>query len=259
MTDSNQIMPVLFIGHGSPMNAIEDNQYSKGWEKIALDIPKPKAILAISAHWYTKGTRVQNNESPRMIYDMYGFPEELYQIDYPAKGATKLAQEVKGLLNNDVTEDHTWGYDHGIWSVLHKMYPKADIPLCELSINADEDAEYHYQLGQKLSSLREQGVLILASGNVVHNLSRVNFDMEDGYPWAKEFDSYIKNNILTGNYQNVIDYHKAGDPSKYAFTTPEHFYPLLSILGATREGDKVTIYNDSCTMGSLSMTSYLFQ
>lgn len=259
MTVQGKRMPMLFVGHGSPMNAIEDNIFTKDWEEIAQVIPKPEAILAISAHWYTEGTRISDSLQPKMIYDMYGFPKELYEINYPAKGAPELAHLTKSMITAEVKIDNEWGYDHGIWSVLHKMYPKADIPVCELSINRRIDAESHYKIGQEISSLREKGVFILASGNVVHNLGLVDFDMKDGYPWAIEFDQYIKEKILKGQYQDVLHYKNSGESSKLAFTTPDHFYPLLYILGASNEEDTISVYNDQCTMGSLSMTSYLFR
>lgn len=253
----NKKMPVLFVGHGSPMNAIENNDYTRSWEEIARKIPKPKAILSISAHWYTNGTRINNSEKPKMVYDMYGFPEELYQVVYPAPGALKLAEVTKNLISREVKADNSWGIDHGTWSVLHRMYPAAEIPVFQLSIDSSAPAETHYKIGQELSSLREQGVLIFGSGNIVHNLSRVNWELEGGYPWADAFDSYIKHKILNRQNQDVINYRSAGELSKLAFSTPEHFYPLLYVLGASGADDTITIFNDSCTLGSISMTSYL--
>lgn len=260
MGDNIERMPALFVGHGSPMNAIEDNQFTQNWERIALEIPKPKAILAISAHWYTDGTRITDSIAPKTVYDMYGFPEELYKIIYNAKGAPELAHETINLISRDVKIDNSFGYDHGVWSVLHKMYPDSDIPVFQLSVDGNADAESHFKLGQEISSLRDKGVLIFASGNVVHNLSRINWEMENGgYDWAMEFDNYIKDKINRREYEDVIDYKSAGRSSKLAFTTPDHYYPLLYILGASNEEDTLSIYNDSCTMGSLSMTSYLFK
>lgn len=252
-------MPVLFVGHGSPMNAIEDNEYTRGWKKIASEIPKPKAILAVSAHWYTKGSRISDEPNPKMIYDMYGFPDELYKLVYNAKGATELAHVTKDLIKNNVQIDNSWGIDHGTWSVLCKMYPEADIPVYQLSVDSSASADVHFQIGQEISALREKGVLIFGSGNVVHNLSKISWDMKGGHPWAVDFDSYIKDKILQKQYQDVINYSNAGKSSELAFFTPEHFYPLLYILGASREEDKLSIFNDSCVMGSLSMTSYLFE
>jgi len=252
-------MPILFVGHGSPMNAIGFNDYSRSWAKIAGDIPKPEAILAISAHWYTDGSRITDAVNPKMVYDMYGFPDELYKIEYKAKGSPELAYLTKNLIKKEVKIDNSWGYDHGTWSVLCKMYPDADIPVYQLSVDRNASADTHFQLGQEISALREKGVLIVASGNVVHNLSKINWDMEDGYPWAIEFDNYIKEKIIEKQYQDVINYKKAGKSSELAFFTPEHFYPLLYILGASKEDDRLSVFNNSCAMGSTSMTCYLFE
>lgn len=192
-------MPVLFVGHGSPMNAIEDNFYSRNWVEIARQIPKPKAILAISAHWFTNGSRITDEAHPKMVYDMYGFPDELYEIVYKADGVPKLAHLTKDLIKRDVQVDNSWGYDHGTWSVLNKMYPQADIPVYQLSVDISASAEVHLQIGKEISSLREKGVLIIGSGNVVHNLAIINWDMEGGYPWAVDFDNYIKDKIIKNN------------------------------------------------------------
>lgn len=252
-------MPVLFIGHGSPMNAIEKNEYTNTWIKIKEKIPKPTAILSISAHWYVRGTRVLDDNNPRMIYDMYGFPKELYEVNYKAIGSPKFARLTRNLISKDVSVDNSWGYDHGTWAVLNIMYPSGDIPVYQLSIDSGATFEEHFKIGEEIRRLREEGVLILGSGNVVHNLSRVDFSKVDGYDFAIEFDEYIKNKIINRNYDDVINYEKAGKCSKEAFYTPEHFVPLLYILGASNEEDILTIYNDSFAMGSLSMTSYLFE
>jgi Uncharacterized conserved protein len=251
-------MPVVFIGHGSPMNAIEDNEYSSTWIKIARTIPKPAAILSISAHWNTHGTRITDAPTPETIYDMYGFPEKLYQVEYKVKGSPELAHETKNLISRDVKIDNSWGCDHGTWSVLCRMYPKADIPVFQLSVDNDASAAEHFQIGREISSLRERGVLIFGSGNVVHNLARLDWEMEGGFSWADEFDNYIKNQVISKRYQDAIQYEKAGKCSELAFSTPEHFYPLLYILGASRDEDQLTIFNAACTKGALSMTSYLF-
>jgi 4,5-DOPA dioxygenase extradiol len=258
MEDRKERMPILFIGHGSPMNAIEENEYTNNWIQIAKEIPTPKAILAISAHWYTDGTKVTDAVSPNVIYDMYGFPEELYKVNYQPKGSYEFAHRTKELISKEVTVDNSWGYDHGAWSVLCRMYPKADIPVYQLSVDQKASAEEHYRIGQEISRLREEGVLILASGNVVHNLFKINWEMDGGYPWADEFDHYIIKKVTSREYQDVIHYKRAGKAAELAFYTPEHFYPLLYILGASSEEDELTIVNDSCLMGSLSMTCYLF-
>jgi 4,5-DOPA dioxygenase extradiol len=193
-----------------------------------------------------------------MIYDMYGFPEELYRLKYDVKGSSEMADLTKSLISRKVETDNSWGCDHGTWSVLCRMYPKEDIPVYQLSIDMNASAEEHFQIGKEISSLRDRGVLILGSGNVVHNLSKVNWDMESGYPWAVEFDNYIKEKVTLRQFNEVVNYKSAGKSAEMAFNTPEHFYPLLYVLGASRDDDKLDIFNDSCIMGSLSMTCYLF-
>ena len=252
------MMPVVFVGHGTPMNAIEDNEYTKGWKEISAAIPKPDAILAISAHWYTEGTRLLTTDHPKTIHDFYGFPKELFDIEYSAPGAPNLAHRTMELAGGAAFSDNTWGIDHGTWSVLRRMYPDADIPVCQMSIDQNLSPKESYQLGEKLKSLREKNILIFGSGNVVHNLGRVDFEAQGGFDWANEFDEYVKSSIEAKDFERVINYTKAGSCANYAFPTPEHFYPLLYVLGACDEKDKVTVYNNSCTMGSLSMTSYLF-
>lgn len=251
-------MPVLFVGHGSPMNAIEDNTFTHVWTQIGNKLPKPKAILAISAHWYTAGTLTSDTENPEMIYDMYGFPAELYALKYPVKGSKELAEEIVNLLGPEVKIDNNWGIDHGTWSVLVKMFPKADIPVIQLSINYKAPAQAHYEMGMKLRALRDEGILIFASGNIVHNLSLINWNMPGGYPWAHTFDDYIKQNILEKNYQAAVEYQTSSVYSKEVFYTPDHYFPLLYALGAADAKDKIEVFNDQCLMGSMSMTSYLF-
>ncbi|WKY44375.1 4,5-DOPA dioxygenase extradiol [Eubacteriaceae bacterium ES2] len=252
-------MPVLFVGHGSPMNAIEDNEYTRKWAEIGQKIKKPEIILSVSAHWVTNGGRVNDEADPKMVYDMYGFPQELYQVIYPAHGAPAMAVETIRLLGQKVQVDNSWGIDHGTWSVLCRMFPEADIPVFQLSLDHRASAETHFQIGEKLAALREKGVLILGSGNIVHNLSRANFSMEDGYPWAYEFDAYIKEKIVGREFDQVVNYHLAGDSAKLAFHTTEHYNPLLYVLGASSADDRLTIFNESCTLGSISMTGYLFE
>ena len=190
---------------------------------------------------------------------MYGFPEALYRVVYQPDGAPELAHEAKDLITRKVEIDNSWGIDHGTWSVLCRMYPKADIPVFQLSVDAQAGAEAHFKIGRELASLREKGVMIFGSGNVVHNLSRVNWSMDDGYPWAYEFDSYIKDRVAAGDYSGVLDYKKAGMAASLAFYTPDHFNPLLYVLGAVDQHDGLTVFNDSCTLGGLSMTCYLFE
>lgn len=252
-------MPALFVGHGSPMNAIEENRFVDEWKALGNKMPRPEAILSVSAHWFTDGTRVTDAGEPKTIYDMVGFPDELYRIVYNAKGSPHFAHLAQNEISRSVTIDNSWGYDHGTWSVLHRIYPAADIPVFQLSVDRYAPVSEHYKIGQELSKLREQGVLILGSGNVVHNLARVNWGMEGGYPWAEEFDAYIKENIFRRKDENVIHYQGAGASSSLAFTTLDHFAPLLYVLGASEKTEHVTVFNDSCVLGSLSMTSYLFE
>ncbi|WFR58883.1 4,5-DOPA dioxygenase extradiol [Anaerocolumna sp. AGMB13025] len=252
-------MPMLFVGHGSPMNAIEDNRYTRGWKEIAEQIPKPESIISISAHWYTKGTKIMNEENPKTIHDMYGFPNELYEILYSAQGNRELAGKVKNLISKQSAFDNSWGIDHGTWSVLVHMYPERNIPVFQISIDAAAPPEVHYQIGKELKSLRNQGVLLFGSGNIVHNLGLIDWGIEDkGFEWAYQFDDYIKESIINRNHETVINYLHLEKTAKLAVPTPEHFYPILYILGASDEEDKISVYNDSCVLGSLSMTSYLF-
>lgn len=252
-------MPALFVGHGSPMNAIEENIFVEQWKALGRKIPRPKAILSISAHWFTEDTRVMDSPAPNTIYDMYGFPKELYKIVYNAEGSPHFAHLAQSAISRKVIIDNSWGFDHGTWSILHRMYPEADIPVFQLSVDANASAEEHYRIGQELYELREQGVLIFGSGNVVHNLARINWDMEGGYSWAEEFDRYVKENILKRMDENVIDYQKAGNSSSLAFTTMDHYAPLLYVLGAAKKTEQITVFNEACVLGSLSMTGYLFE
>ena len=251
------MMPVVFVGHGSPMNAVEESDFTRGWKKIAAVLPKPKAILSVSAHWFTEGTRLQTAKEPKTVHDFYGFPPQLYEVEYSAPGAPELAKKGIGLVDGSFS-DNSWGIDHGTWSVLKWMYPGADIPVCQMSIDRRLTPKEIYETGQKLKSLRDENVLIFGSGNVVHNLRLVDFSAAGGYDWAEEFDAYIRGRVETGDFGGVINYEKAGDSARLAFPTPEHFDPLLYVLGTVGPQDKVSVYNASCTLGSLSMTSYVF-
>lgn len=254
----NKQMPVLFVGHGSPMNAIEDNEYSRSWSALGKLLPKPSAILSVSAHWFTRGTKVNDSPSPAMIYDMYGFPEELYQLKYPAPGSPELAYRVKALIGEHVSIDNNWGIDHGTWSVLNRVYPKADVPIVQLSVNAMLTPEEHYIIGQKLKPLRDEGVLVFGSGNVVHNLARVDWRMNEGQPWAHEFDRYIEDAIFRKDNDAVLHFDRAGQSAELSVPTMDHFAPLLYVLGASDENDVVSTLNADCTLGSMCMASYLF-
>ena len=253
-----QKMPTLFIGHGSPMNAIEDNEYSRSWSALGEALPRPKAILSISAHWFTRGTKVNDSPTPNMIYDMYGFPDELYQLKYPAPGSPELAHRARSLIGDFVTIDNNWGIDHGTWSVLHRVFPNADIPIVQLSVNATLSLQEHYAIGQSLRPLREEGVLIFGSGNVVHNLSRVNWHMQEGTPWAEEFDQYVNRAVVARAHEKIIDYSSVKEAASLSVPSLDHFAPLLYVLGASDADDTVETLNADCTLGSMSMTSYLF-
>ena len=253
-------MPVLFVGHGSPMNALEKNSYTQKWQEVASVLPTPKAIISISAHWYTRQTRIMNEEKPKTIYDMYGFPKELYEIVYDAPGSSTLASTAKKLISKATIFDNTWGIDHGTWSVLVHMFPKKDIPLFQISIDALANPLEHYKIGTELKTLREQGVLLFGTGNIVHNLRLVDWHKANkGYDWAYEFDEFVYENITNHNHEAILQYQNLGEVSKLAVPTPDHFYPLLYILGATDKKDKITVFNKACELGSLTMTSYLWQ
>ncbi|MDQ6478217.1 4,5-DOPA dioxygenase extradiol [Dyadobacter sp. LHD-138] len=257
---SSDLMPVLFTGHGSPMNGIEENEFTDYWKKLGQEIVKPTAVLCISAHWLTKGTKVTAMVSPKTIHDFGGFPQALFDVEYPAPGNPELAKETAGLIKTThVGLDHEWGLDHGTWSVVKQMYPDADIPVLQLSIDYGKPAGYHYALAQELSELRKKGVLIIGSGNMVHNLRMVAWDKvqepEFGYDWAIELNSKFKELILDGNHDPLIHYEKLGIAAQYAIPTPDHYYPLLYSLGLQNKKDSVSIFNDKAVMGSLTMTS----
>lgn len=251
-------MPVLFVGHGSPMNAIEDNVFTREWRRIGGMLPRPRAILAVSTHWYGEGTRTSDAVHPRMVYDMYGFPRPLYEVKYPVPGSPELEERVKAMLPETVT-DNSWGIDHGTWSVLVHMFPDADIPVVQLSVDAYKSSQAHLELGHALAPLRDEGVLILGSGNVVHNLHLIGWNVPGGFPWADAFDQYIRGRIEAGDFAAVADYRSAGEPAEKAFFTPDHYFPLLYALGAADSTDSLTVFNDARVYGSISMTGYLFQ
>jgi 4,5-DOPA dioxygenase extradiol len=256
-------MPVLFLGHGSPMNAIEDNQFVKGFRDIAKSIPIPKAIICISAHWYTRGTQVMSSAMPKTIHDFGGFPEKLFQVQYPAKGEPDLAKEVADLLIAEkATLSDDWGLDHGAWSVLVHLYPQANIPVIQLSIDYTKDAAYHFNLANQLKSLRNKGVLIVGSGNIVHNLGMIdweNMNKENhGYDWAREVREKTNKAILEGDNDTLIHYQKNGKAFENAIPTPDHYLPLIYSLGLKDKNETVNLFNDKLMAGSLSMTSVKF-
>lgn len=263
LTEEEQVMPVAFIGHGSPMNAIENNLFTEQWKTFGSSIPKPQAVLCISAHWLSKGTKVTAMEKPRTIHDFGGFPQELFNVQYPAPGNPELATETINLLGSGVAvPDHDWGLDHGTWSVVKNMYPDANIPVLQMSIDFSKDMKYHYDLAAHLADLRKKGVLIIGSGNLVHNLGMVDWqrlnDHDYGYDWCIEMNTKFKELIEKGDHQAMIDYQKLGASAQLAIPTTDHYIPALSILGLKSSTDQVSFFNDHAVAGSLTMTSFVF-
>jgi len=249
-------MPALFIGHGSPMNAVEDNEFSRAWSKAGRSLPRPKAILCISAHWETKGTQVTAMEKPKTIYDFYGFPPELYAVQYPAAGSPNLARRIQELVKPvEVVQDLSWGLDHGAWSVLCRLFPQADVPVVQLSLDRSISPQAHYDLGQQLGALRKEGILIVGSGNVVHNLGRIAWE-DTALDWANEFDDAVRNWILAGDHEALIRYQAQGPLAALAINSAEHYKPLLYVLGAARPGESVHFFVEKVTLGSISMRSF---
>ncbi|NLJ44623.1 MAG: 4,5-DOPA dioxygenase extradiol [Bacteroidales bacterium] len=251
-------MPVLFLGHGSPLNAVEDNEFSSGWRDAIKNIEKPSAILCISAHWETRGTHITAMEKPRTIHDFGGFPEELYNVQYPAPGDPLLAKAIQGILSGtDAGLDEKWGLDHGCWSVVKHMYPEADIPVLQLSLDYYADARRHYELAAELAVLRKKGVLIIGSGNMVHNLGMVAWQRLNetyGFDWALEAGEKMKKYILSGSHDQLINYTTLGKSFDLAIPTPEHYLPMLYVLALQDKNDRITLFNDKTVGGSISMT-----
>lgn len=256
-------MPVMFLGHGSPMNAIEINEFSRQWQSLGSQITQPTAILCISAHWLTQGmTAVTAMQSPRTIHDFGSFPEALFQVQYPVSGNQALIEDtIANVKTTQIQKDTTWGLDHGTWSILVHMFPKGDIPVVQLSIDYSKQAFYHYTLGKELAALRRKGVLIISSGNIVHNLGRIAWDKIDtphyGYDWAIEADETMQHYLINHNHQALIDWQNQGQAFKLAIPTPDHYYPMLYSLALQEEKDDMTLFNTSTLMGSLSMTSFV--
>lgn len=253
-------MPVLFLGHGSPMNAIEENEFVAGFRKTGQEIARPTAILCISAHWETRGTMVTTMEHPRTIHDFGGFPRELFAVQYPAPGSPALAGEVQQLVTStEVLTDDKWGLDHGAWSVIKHLYPDADVPVVQMSLDRSKPPAYHYALARELAALRKKGVLIVGSGNMVHNLRQVAWDkmgVDDySYDWAAAASATMKARILDGNHAPLINYAAQGAAFQLAIPTPEHYLPLLYTLALADEQDDVSLFNDKAVGGSLTMTS----
>jgi 4,5-DOPA dioxygenase extradiol len=250
-------LPAIFIGHGSPMNAIEDNQFNRAWREISTLIPRPRLIIAISAHWVLRGTAITTMEKLRTIHDFYGFPEDLYQVEYPAPGAPEEAEKIAGMLKGlPVLMDTSWGLDHGTWSTLVHLYPQANIPVLQLSLDDTISREMMYEIGKQLSPLREEGVLIMGSGNIVHNLRMMKFN-GDPYPWTVEFDAQVKEYIKEGSHEKLIDYTDIPSAA-LAHPTDEHYLPLLYTLGAAGDSQP-SFYNVTYYAGSLSMTSVVWK
>jgi 4,5-DOPA dioxygenase extradiol len=260
LKEGEKLMPVLFIGHGSPMNGIEDNEFSRRWKKMAAEIPVPSAVIVVSAHWYTRGTKVTAVDFPETIHDFGGFPRELFEVQYKAPGNPVLARETKSLIHSaDVELDHEWGLDHGTWTIVRHMYPEANIPVIQLSIDFTKSPQYHYELAAELYALRKKGVLIIGSGNMVHNLRMVAWDHlttdSYGFDWALTMNEKFKNLIQEGDFKPLVNYSSLGKEAMLAIPTPEHYLPLLYVLGLKGNGDEVSFFNDKAVAGSLTMTS----
>jgi 4,5-DOPA dioxygenase extradiol len=248
-------MPVIFFGHGSPMNTLARNQYTDAWRNLGASAPSPKAILAISAHWVTRGTAVTAMARPKTIHDFGGFPQALFDVQYPAPGDPRLAARVRDLLAPvEVHLDQSWGLDHGTWSVLVHAFPDAGIPVVQLSMDGTKPARYHYELGRRLAPLREEGVLIVGSGNVVHNLMLMRRDQgAPAFDWAKRFNEMVRAALATGNHAALIDFEHMGEDARLSVPTPEHYLPLLYIAALQAEGEAMVFYVDGYESGSLGM------
>jgi 4,5-DOPA dioxygenase extradiol len=257
--NNTEQMPVLFLGHGSPMNAIEENEFVKGFRDEGKNITRPNAIICISAHWETAGTFITAMEHPKTIHDFGGFPKELFEVQYPAPGNPQLAKETKELIKKtDAGLDEKWGLDHGCWSVVKHLYPDADVPVLQLSIDYRQTPQYHYELAKELAALRKKGVLIVGSGNMVHNLRMAAWDKLNetyAYDWAAEASEKMKQYILNGDHQQLINFRNQGKAFDLAIPTPEHYLPLLYALALKEENEKITLFNDKPVAGSLTMTS----
>ena len=257
-------MPVLFIGHGSPMNALEGNEFSRTWQELGKKLPKPIAILCISAHWETKGTYLTAMPKPKTIHDFGGFPKALFDVQYPALGSPELAELTRKTIRNTAAGlDETWGLDHGCWSILKHIYPKADVPVIQMSLDYTKAPLFHYELAKELAVLRKKGVLIIGSGNMVHNLGMIAWDKmktpEYGYDWAIEANEKMKQFILNNNHAALINYKSQGKAFDLAIPSPDHYLPLLYSLALKEESENVNLFNDKPLLGSLTMTSLIIE
>ena len=256
--ETTEMMPVLFVGHGSPMNAIEDNVFSREMKTMGKKLARPKAILMISAHWETKGTFVTAMEQPKTIHDFGGFPQALFDVQYPAPGSIWLAEETKKTITTaNVELDTSWGFDHGCWSVTKNMFPEADIPIIQFSLDYTKDAQYHYDLAKQLASLRKKGVLIIGSGNMVHNFNYADFSSEKAVPWAVEANETFKKQIIENDFKSLINYKTFSTATKLSAPTPEHYLPMLYAVALREKTENVSFFNDASVFGAFSMTSVL--
>lgn len=258
MSMKTEPMPALFIGHGNPINAIEETVYAAAWRAAAASIPRPKSILCISAHWETEGTFVTAMAQPKTIHDFYGFPDALYQVRYPAPGSRSLAERVRSLVSSTAVrldDGYSWGLDHGAWSVLRRMYPAADIPTVQLSLDRSQHPRFHYDLGSELQALRQEGVLIVSSGNIVHNLHLLQWDAREPFPWAVEFDGLAAELILAGEHDRLAAYPALGESARLSIPTNEHYLPLLYVLALQRPGEAVSFFAEGLELGAISMRS----
>ena len=254
VTRNGSRMPVAFFGHGSPMNTLDQNQYTEAWRALGDAMPKPKAILSVSAHWYTRGTAVTAMESPKTIHDFYGFPQALFDVQYPAPGDPELASRVRDLLAPlEVHRDHSWGLDHGTWSVLKHVYPRADIPVVQLSIDGTQPPQFHYDTGKRLAPLRDEGVLVVGSGNVVHNLRLMKRSGGPAYDWSVRFNERIREALAARDHATLVDFERLGEDARLSVPTPEHYLPLLYIAGLQGEDETMSFPVDGYDLGSVSM------
>lgn len=252
------MMPVIFVGHGNPMYAVEENEYAENWQNLGGKLPKPQAVAVISAHWETVGTKVTAMEKPRTIHDFYGFPKELFEVKYNAPGSPTLAREIVAKIKKTKIElDTDWGLDHGTWAVLRHLYPMADVPIIQISLDRTKSVEQHFELAKELKFLRSQDVLVIGSGNIVHNLRMVNFRQTNGYDWAEKANEILKETILSKDFQSLINFETLGKEVLLGIPTPEHYLPLLYVLSLKNEDEKIEFFNDKVELGSISMTSLM--
>jgi 4,5-DOPA dioxygenase extradiol len=255
---NNGRLPAVFIGHGSPMNIVSDNDFTRSLAKLGKDLPRPEVILVVSAHWLTEGTFVTCSDTPEQIYDFYGFPEELYRYKYNARGSRSRSDEAAGCLREFNAGCGDWGLDHASWAVLRHMYPSADIPVIELSLCVGADPRHHFEIGRALRPLREKGFLIIGSGNIVHNLRVMKYDTDaQPFGWAVDFDRIVKEHIISGDFEKLIDYNSLGENAKLSIPTNDHYLPMLYALALKEEGERAVFTYEGIQNGSVSMRSFI--